>query len=386
MTLVILCGCLRPGADGVGDYSRLLAAACCQAGVPTHLLALHDPHVCQPDPSSQETAGQLLECLRLPASLPWSARLALAEQQLQAWNCRALSLQFVPYAFDRRGLSHNLPALIAALAYPTARDQAPRRLHLMFHEIWIGLNRSSSLRSRIIGRLQRRVIAQLHHHGRPHLVHTSNGPYSACLRSIGIQAQQLPLYSNLPQPPTPVQPEPGHFTACLFGRIPPEWAPEPVLEALVAEAGRRQCRPRLRVLGRPHRSAGWLNPLRERWPWLEIEDRGPVACPRKLAGLIQASNLGLATTPWALVEKSGAVAAFLSLGVPVLVSRNDWQLRRRWGGSATPTLAAHANLFPLSQWGCPTPGPSYVPPTPQQVASRLLHGLDLPIPMPSPLK
>lgn len=282
MSLVILCGSLEPGADGVGDYSRLLAAACCRLGVPTHLLALNDPSVSTPQSISQHSGDLQLNALRLPAGLPWDRRLALAEHQLSVWCCEALSLQFVPYAFEARGLPTALPAVIEALMHPKSSGQSRRALHLMFHEVWIGLARSSTLRSRLIGRWQRRVIERLHKRCHPCLVHTSNDAYSLCLSRIGISAKRLPLFSNLPGPARSEPPRSDHYTACLFGRIPPEWNAEPVIARLVAEANRQNRRPCLRLLGRSHRSDDWLAVVRSRWPGILLHQQGPVACEQRL--------------------------------------------------------------------------------------------------------
>lgn len=376
MSLVIVCGCLEPGADGVGDYSRLLAAACQDLGTPTHLLALHDPLVDTPQLSQQGIEMPSGQAYRLPAVLPWPQRLALASQQLQQWQCMAISLQFVPYAFDRRGLPEALPDLIAQLCHAQERGVNSRALHLMFHEIWIGLARSSSLKSRYIGLRQRRLIQRLCKLTKPRLIHTSNLPYQLCLRVAGIEAQRLPLYSNLPTP-SPAAPARSSacLTACLFGRIPPEWSPEPVIAALMARATQEQRPLRLRLLGHTHRHPGWSADLSRRWPALLLDDHGPVECPTRLAELIQGCDLGLATTPWALVEKSGTVAAFLSLGLPVVVSRTDWHLRHRWCGDNRHDLPPHANLMPLHAWERPLPSPLYVPPTPLQVARQVLQGL-----------
>lgn len=376
MSLVIICGCLEPGADGVGDYSRLLAAAYQELGTAAHLIALDDPSVTAPQLSRQYTSTHSVWAFRLPTSLPWSRRRELAEQQLQKWQCQAISLQFVPYAFDRRGLPAQLPELIARLSRPRGSNRSRRELHLMFHEIWIGLARSSSLRTRLLGAVQRRLIQRLCKLSQPRLVHTSNRPYQLCLQAVGIEAGLLPLFSNLPDTshaaPAPPQPR---LTACLFGRIPPEWSPDPVIAALMTKSAREQRTACLRLLGHSHCDPAWSADLRRRWPQLTVEEYGQVSCPRRLADLIQGSDLGLATTPWALVEKSGTVAAFLSLGLPVVVSRTDWQLRRRWCGDTSHDLPPHANLMPLSALDNPAPRPLYLPSTPQQVARQVLQGL-----------
>lgn len=376
--LTIICGSLQPGADGVGDYSRLLAAACCRLGVPASLLALHDSHVLLPNPSPQAVEGLSVPALRLPRSLPWLQRCRLAQSQLHAWHSQALSLQFVPYGYHRRGLPLYMPSMVRALIHPRDRGQPARSLHLMFHEIWIGLAHHSNLRSRLVGRVQRSLLHRLVQTTKPCLVQTTNQLYLRCLASIGIQAQLSLLYSNLPIPLSSEPPDPRYLTACLFGRIPPEWDPEPVLQVLFDQAARQGRTPRLRLLGRSHRSDDWLAAIRRRWPSFTIQHLGSVDCPDQLATQIQSADVGLATTPWLLIEKSGSVAAFLALGVPVVVSRNDWMPRPRRDGSAAAGLPVYANLFPLDRWGQTLSQPHRSVPTPDDVAVQLIEALALP--------
>lgn len=377
MTLVLINGCLEPGADGVGDYDRRLAAACTRLGVTTALLALNDPHVSEPLLSEQSSDGIAVPTLRLPSTLPWRHRGALARAQLQAWHCRALSLQFVPYAFDPRGLPLALLALLRELV-----DQPGLRVHLMLHEIWIGIASTSDLRSRAIGHLQRRLIQAIAHSIRPSLVTTTNGTYVACLRGAGLEATRLPLFSGLDSLATAATPTPAGagatYSACLFGRIPPPWDPDPALEAVVEEAARQGLPPRLLLIGRHWVPEAWFTRLRQRWPQIAIEEHGIEEDPGRLSQLVSACQLGLAPVPWGLVEKSSAVAAFLTLGLPVLASREDWQLRRRWRGDGDEQLPDHSNLLRLSAWrdrGRRDRLPLYVPMTPRRVAEAMLPSL-----------
>jgi hypothetical protein len=79
--------------------------------------------------------------------------------------------------------------------------------------------------------------------------------------------------------------------------------------------------------------------------------RMPAGCVGRLTGeqpaatvsaFLQAADLAISTTPWALSGKSGAVAAALEHGLPVLVTRRAWSLR----GMPTPEPDPHPLLFP----------------------------------------
>ena len=51
--------------------------------------------------------------------------------------------------------------------------------------------------------------------------------------------------------------------------------------------------------------------------------------PDEVSQLLQTLDFGIATHPWALAGKSGAVAAMLDHGLPVIVPRDDWTLRHK---------------------------------------------------------
>ena len=63
--------------------------------------------------------------------------------------------------------------------------------------------------------------------------------------------------------------------------------------------------------------------------------------PRELSVVLRGLDMGLATTPWALAGKSSTIAALLEHGVPVLVTRNDYQL----SGQTTPDPDGHPLLM-----------------------------------------
>ncbi|MEB3302424.1 MAG: hypothetical protein VKN56_10705 [Cyanobacteriota bacterium] len=385
MTVALVCGSLEIGADGVGDYSRRLAAAMIQAGLHAGVIALHDPHANYSTTTvhHQQCDGIEVPVLRLHATLPWATRVTQARRQLTAWGSRLLSLQFVPFAYDSRGLPWSLPSVIRALLdhpNPTTHGLA---FHLMFHEIWIGVARSSSMRDRLIGRLQRSIVDDLCRRCPALAVHTSNRPYQLCLQTIGLPTELLPLYSNLPlleeQATPPKAACPGYFSGCVFGRIPPQWDPDPALRVLIRQAEAAGLAPRLLLVGRSHAPEGWLERVRRRWPRICIEAHGAEGSPARLAELIQGCQLGLATSPWALVEKSGAVAAFISLGLTVLVSREDWQLRDRWAQGCHYLPEPCMNMLPLSTWIAKDAvetgvrGAIWPVNSPRQVAERLMN-------------
>lgn len=60
---------------------------------------------------------------------------------------------------------------------------------------------------------------------------------------------------------------------------------------------------------------------------------------------LQGLDLGIATSPWSVAGKSGTIAAMLEHGVPVVVTRNDFQLRE----GPTPEPRPHPLLYRLDE-------------------------------------
>ncbi len=244
-------------------------------------------------------------------------------------------IEFVAYGWNGRGLLG--PADFSDLG----AAGAGRRVALYLHELWLGENRHAPLRHVLLGALQRRRILRLLALLRPALVLTSNAAYQAVLARHGIPARVLPLPGNLPDPDAKDHAEAGRLLAAttpeaprravVFGSIHEEWDPLPALDEwracgtggallVVGDAG---------VAG-PRRLAA----LRQARPDLQITTTGRVA-PGVAAALLARGEVAFATSPWALIDKSGTVATFRDLGLPVVVTRDDWAWRR--GSTPPPT-------------------------------------------------
>ena len=81
MNLLFVCTSLQPGRDGVGDYSRLLASACADAGHTCALLAINDTHAREPVVhETQAERNHTFPVLRLSPAKSWTARFEHAHQ------------------------------------------------------------------------------------------------------------------------------------------------------------------------------------------------------------------------------------------------------------------------------------------------------------------
>src|SRR3954469_6754207 len=169
MRIAFVCGGL--GLGGVADYTRLLAAALKTKGVESLIISLADREA---RALARDTEGDL-PTLVIPAATPWRERVAAAETALDAFAPDWVSLQFVPFAFNRKGV-------IAAEGQWLARLLGRHRLQIMLHELWVEpLPGRVALRRRILRAAQRSFILRLLKHAKPALLHTSNAAYQALL-------------------------------------------------------------------------------------------------------------------------------------------------------------------------------------------------------------
>jgi hypothetical protein len=210
----------------------------------------------------------------------------------------------------------------------------PARLHVMFHELWLGNDARPSLRHRVTGWLQkrslRRMLAVLH----PAFVSTTNPFYAALLKTIGVDAAILPLFGNIPIAAHEPVPEavaayhrPGKtWLGVFFGGLYPEWKPEPFfgrLERAAQKAGRSVV---LTQLGHPGGEGaeiwrGLEQTYSGRFRFLQL---GPQPA-EAVSAILQAADFGIAASPWMVIGKSGSAAVMLDHGLPVIVTRDDFQ-------------------------------------------------------------
>jgi hypothetical protein len=211
-------------------------------------------------------------------------------------------------------------------------------------------------------------------------MHTSHRLYQQMLAEIGVCAGRLPLPGNIPLHLDATTPPPAALHGLdrercwlggIFGTIHARWQPEPWLAELCAraeEAGRRLMLVRFGEVGAGGRKT-WERMAADYGARADFIAYGPLAAP-EIAGLLHALDFGIATSPWALIEKSGSTAAFLDRGLPVLVPRDDWQ--RRSGRTVAPAANPLLVRTTAALVRAPRRAPAARLP---EIARRLLHEL-----------
>ena len=173
MKILFLCGSLELGRDGVGDYTRRLAGELIRQGHQAAIIALNDRHVEFKLDEKQEIETISVLVLRLPSSMSANERFVQAENYIQEFNPKWLSLQYVPFSFQDKGLP-------IGLGRKLARIGKGRNWHVMFHELWVGMNVEASFKLKIWGIIQREITSSILKQLRPLVIHTQSKLFLFC--------------------------------------------------------------------------------------------------------------------------------------------------------------------------------------------------------------
>jgi hypothetical protein len=345
--ILFFCGSLEPGRDGVGDYTRRLAGACGAEGHECAVIALHDPQVSD----MADLTTDHVRLIRLPVTMPWPDRLVRAGEYLRRLGPDWVSWQIVVYGFHQRGF------LPTTLLQSASHLRGPR-CHVMMHELWLGLEARAGWPARGIGWLQRRGVLCLLDQLGPECIETSQAAYQHALQREGFSVSVLGLFGNVPiagdlpdretllarwLPAAADHRGRRPFVAVTFGSLHPQWRPGATADWLL-DAARRRGRPAaLLAIGRTGpAAAGILETFRGKGVRVATTGERDAA---DVSALLRAADCGIAPHPWVLIGKSGTAAAMLEHGLPVLVPRDDWQLR---GAASLPDAISDPLLARLA--------------------------------------
>lgn len=337
MKLLLVGGCLEPGVDGVGDYTRRLATELTALGHACFLLGLSDRHVSDVTRSEIATPAGPIPCVRIPFAASWQERVAQGKAFRESIAPDWVSFQIVLYGFDRYGISPGLGGYLRTLAGDCPSE-------VMFHEIWIGAADQASLKMKLIGRLQRHVIADLLAKVRPKVVHTHTPLYQYLLGRVGACAKILPLFGNIPLAPAPdpdwlaekwpsgwgriqASGREAWWIFVLFGSIHPEWDGHDFWKRATAAAQRAGKICVFVSVGRPGGGERALQQMRTHdsasWMSLQLGAQSEA----DVSQCLFAADFGVSPAPPEYLPKSGTAVAMLEHGLPVIATRPSYRYK-----------------------------------------------------------
>jgi hypothetical protein len=325
MKIIFLCGSLEPGKDGVGDYTRRLAGELIRQGHQCGILAIMDKGVKDIIEENQYSEHVNIPVLRLPYNKGSVLNCKEAKNWLDRFNPDWISLQYVPFSFHRKGLPFSLGKAIQLLSIG-------RKLHIMFHELWVGMDKDASLKMQMWGKLQRTIINSFIKNVKPLAINTQTKLYQQQLLKFGVSVNMLPLFGNIPvmndfrevNNIESVQSK-KMFTIVIFGSIH-YGAP---IEAFSNSVSKHALSTNLDIeivfIGRcGEEIKQWIAICKKKK--IKIKVLGELASP-KISEVLSRANLGVTTTPFLLAEKSGTVAAMHEHELPVLCVSRLWGVK-----------------------------------------------------------
>ena len=325
MKVLFICSCLEPGLDGVGDYTRRLAAGLIKQGAAATIISINDRYVNNISVDTQQSDNVIIPVMRLPSSFFHQKKyLNEVRQYADQFDPDWMSLQFVPFGFHPRGLSTGLSKALLVIS-------AGRAWHIMFHELWVGMAEEESQKLVWWGRLQRVLIKSLIKKLQPKVIHTQTMLYRSLLNQISFKAGYLPLFGNIPinssyiSPKDKLKTDSNSIELVAFGLIH-HGAPIELLAGDVAQYSSRKGIPvKLTFIGRS-------GPEQRRWAsvWraagLPVTILGEQPADR-ISSVLSNATMGISATATAVIDKSGTVAAMREHGLPVLSVSKPWQPR-----------------------------------------------------------
>lgn len=322
MRIVFLCGSLEPGKDGVGDYTRMLAGELIRKGHSVFNVALYDHQAIEISETPQSLDDIEINTIRISTAISDAHRFTLVKKNIEHFSPDWLSLQFVPFAFNPKGILSKV--FIKSLL--NLGDGF--KWHFMFHELWVGMQTGTGLKLRLWGAVQKHYIKSLIRTLKPRIVHTQTQVYKLQLRKLGVEAKYLPLFSNIPlhQKDSVSVKNADKMQLVLFGSIHPTGLLTKFAEELSRYSTQHKTAIALTMIGRAKadEQQSWERVLTDNG--IEVKILGEQS-EQIVSEILSTSTVGISTTPTELAEKSGTIISMLNHGLEVVCLREPWIAR-----------------------------------------------------------
>ena len=313
MKILFLCGSLESGKDGVGDYVIRLLESVLDEGIDASAIALNDTFVEKWIYEDFFHGEKKYKVLRLDPKMTLAKRAGIAGDWIKEFDPDWLSLQYVLYSFHKKGFPFFLNKKLQNLGQG-------RNWHIMFHELWVGMETQSIMKLKIFGLVQKFIIRDLLKSLLPRKIHTHATVYQKQLQSRGWKVNQLPLFGNIRfYHKGDRNCSAKEIAIAVFGSI----HPGAKLKEFISWLNNQNIRNyRLHFLGDNGKwLKKWIPILQQNrieykiFGWLPEED---------MSQELYKCDLGITTTPYYLVEKSGCVAAMLEHRLEVICIGKEW--------------------------------------------------------------
>ena len=314
MKILFFCGSAEPGKDGVGDYTRRLCGELIRLNISAQIVSLCDKQSVCFRLETQFVDDNSVTVNRIPLSTSNKQRYIFLQNIVNTFDPDLISLQYVPYSFNPKGLPFWLPSLLQKL-------KGQQKWHIMFHELWLGIDAESSLKHKFIGKLQQLIAKKIIHNIEPNYVNTQNVLYQNFLKSHNINASLLPICSNIAL--TALKKENISFTQfVLFGTIHQGAPFGDFVDDLINNVSNFNKPIKFVFIGiNGPELNNFTNILKNN----NISYLVLGAQPEKvISQILLDSDYGISTTPYFQTEKSGVYAAYKEHNINTICVSRRW--------------------------------------------------------------
>ena len=222
------------------------------------------------------------------------------------------SFQFAPYAYANNGMPVKFLNFLA-------KKLQNKTVHINFHEIWVGAYPRANWKEKGIGWLQKNFILGFIKKCKPTWITTSNAAAIDRLKRQDIPVEFLYLFGNIPfSASTKVTASEQTLKIAFFG-TPYADFPYHKLGDFFSNLS-KACDKKLEIIliGRQREESGTdqILLLCKKNNFL-IQTTGELST-NLISEQLQECTLGVSTTPYDVIGKSGATAAMLEHGLPIL--------------------------------------------------------------------
>ena len=317
MKIVFVCGSLEEGKDGVGDYSRRLAGEVIRLGHQVSIISLMDKFVETQIEEVQYDEINSILVLRIPFKKNNKSNFSVAKAWIDKLNPDWISLQYVSYSFNNRGFPFYFGNKFSKITHK-------HNLHIMFHELWVGLDEGCSKKDIIFGFIQRLMIRDLIKKTAPKLITTQSFLYSQELSKLEINPYILPLFSNIKRIGIEGKPQNSfkkfmpHSSICfgVFGTIHEKNNIRLFAGELKEFCNKYHIEARLILIGRGGKNKDFFATICQQNK-ITITAHEEISS-EEVSKLLLSLDFGITTSNYTKIDKSGSVVAMLEHGLSVI--------------------------------------------------------------------
>lgn len=312
MKILFICGSIESGYDGVGDYTKLICSSLVKRGYNANILALYDKRISGLVKETIISGNSSFNITRISHHTFQHQRFIWTQNCINLFNPDCISLQFVPYSYNSKGLPFWLPNFLNQI-------KGNHIWNIMFHELWIGRSKNVGFKNIAISYLQQFIIKQLIVKIKPQIIHTHLPVYMGNLKKMANNILPLPLFSNINPPINFCQTITNNsFKWAFFSQV--DTLPDIINFINTLNIGLKENGfiPELIIIGgNKEKMLPYIEDFKSKCPLLRDVICTGFLNENEISLELRKCSLGITPVPQHGIGKSGSVAAFLSHGIPV---------------------------------------------------------------------